>query len=403
MMKVAFQVAARFGGTGLGYISCQAVQGIQDAGMLARVTCLGHEKTDIADAMIKDVRNAAALSRVLPRRLVNLLGLDTLLQQNYFGFVASRNLRGCDIVHGYTGQMFETIRAARRRNIRCVVDRPNAHVNFMRRALEAEYKKYDVPFAPYRASQVRRETEELAKCDAVVTCSDFARDTMLDEGVDAGKVHVVPYGVDVGLFHPEPKRDDVFRVVFAGLICLRKGVQYLLEAWERLGLDNETEHGKAELILQGHVLDDAAGVVDYYRSRCRFTVRPHTGNMAELNDLYNSASVCVFPSVEDGFGMVVTEAMACNRPVIVTEHMGAAEVVEDGVDGFVVPAARAAVIAEKLRHLHQHRDSSLGLDGRRRISGLTWDAYRSGLLSVYEKIGVPENDQATGIRHCALP
>jgi len=391
MTKVAFQVGARFGGTGLGYISCQAVQGIKEAGMLAGVTCIGHETTAVADAMIKDVSAIDTLARMVPRRVANWLGLDALLQQNFFGLVASRNIRGCDIVHGYTGQMLETIRAAKRRGIRCVVDRPNTHVNFMRRALEAEYEKYDVCFPAYRACRARRETEELAKCDAVVTCSRFARKTMIDEGVDPEKVHVVPYGVDLDLFRPEPKRDDVFRVVFVGLICLRKGIQYLLEAWEQLGLDNEIACGKAELILQGHLLDDAVDVVDYYRSRCRFTLRPHTESMANLNKLYNSASVCVFPSVEDGFGMVVTEAMACNRPVIVTEHMGAAEVVDDNAHGFVVPAARAGAIADRLDHLHQHDDGSPGADGRQRIGRLTWDAYRSGLLSVYEKIGGTPN------------
>jgi len=379
-MKVAFQVAADFGGTGLGYISYQAALGIRDAGILARVTCTSHRKTDICDDIITDVPGVGTLSLIVPRRIANRLGTDALLRQNYFGFVASRKCRGCDIVHGYTGQMLETIRAAKRRGARCVVDRPNTHVNFMKRVLECEYEKYGVPFAPYRASRIRRESEELRQCDAIVTCSEFARQTMIAEGLDEEKIHVVPYGVDLELFHPEPRGDNVFRVIFVGLICLRKGVQYLLEAWRQLALDD------AELILRGHLLDDAVGVIDHYRRRCRFTICPHTNNMAELRRLYNSASICVFPSVEDGFGMVVTEAMACNRPVLVTEHMGAADIVVDGVDGFVVPPANAQAIKERIHHLYQNRSSALGRRNRERVAGLTWDAYRARLLSVYEKL-----------------
>ena len=388
MMKVAFQVAANFGGTGLGYISYQAVQGIHEAGMLAGVTCTSHEDTHIHDSVIRDIRSIGALSRLFPRRLANRFGLDAFLQQKYFGSVAAKNLARCDVVHGYTGQMLETIRAAKRQGIRCVVDRPNTHVAFLRRALEAEYRKYDVGFRPYRTKQVRREAEELKECDAVVTCSEFARQTMIDEGIDERNVHVARYGVDVDLFRPVPRRDSRFRVVFVGLICLRKGIQYLLEAWRRLDLDDAVEHGDAELILQGHLLDDAVGVVNHYRSLCRFTILPHAENMADVQRLYNSASVCAFPSVEDGFGMVVTEAMACNRPVLITGHMGARDVVRDGVDGFVVPAASAEAIAEKLHHLYHHRDAPLGLRGREQVSGLTWDAYRAALLSIYEKTGV---------------
>jgi len=379
-MKVALQVAANFGGTGLGYISYQAALGIRNAGMLARVTCTSHEKTDICDDIITDVPSVGALSLIVPRRIANRLGTDGLLRQNYFGFVASRKCRGCDIVHGYTGQMLETIRAAKRSGAHCVVDRPNTHVNFLKRALESEHKKYGVSFAPYRASQIRRETEELRDCDAIVTCSEFARQTMITEGLDEEKIHVVPYGVDLDLFTPQPRDDDVFRVVFVGLICLRKGVQYLLEAWEHLALQD------AELILRGHLLDDAVGVINHYRKRCRFAIRPHTDNMEDLRRLYNSASICVFPSVEDGFGMVVTEAMACNRPVLVTEHMGAADIVVDGVDGFIVPPANAETIKERIHYLYQNRSSSLGRHGRERVAGLTWDAYRAGLLSVYEKL-----------------
>jgi len=380
-MKVGFQVAANFGGTGLGYIGYQAARGMSDAGILAAITCIGHEKSDIPEEIITDVPSARALSLLVPRRIANKLGTDALLQQNYFGLVASRKCRNCDIIHGYTGQMLETIRAAGRRGARCVVDRPNTHIHFMRRVLEAEYKKHAVPFAAYRPSRIRREARELDECDAIVTCSEFARKTMVQEGVDEKKIHVVPYGVDLGLFRPEPRRDDVFRVVFAGLICLRKGVQYLLEAWDQLGI------GEAELVLQGHLLDDAVGLLDHFRNRCCFTVRPHTGNMDDLRRLYNSASLCVFPSVEDGFGMVVTEAMACNRPVLVTEHMGAAEVVTDGVDGFVVPPANAEAIKEKIDYLYKHRGSAIGLNCRERVAGLTWGAYRAGLLSVYRKIG----------------
>jgi len=378
-MKVMFHVAADFGGTGLGYVSYQAVRGLRDAGMLAGVMCLGHRKTEIEERYIRDIAGLSRLWRRLPRRIANRIGLDALLQEN-FASLAARRLRPCDLVHGYTGTMLQTIAAARGLGAATVVDRPNTHIRFMRRLLEAEYAKYDVPFPACREDQACREARELEECDAILTCSEFARRTMVAEGLSESNIFVVPYGVDTEAFRPEPKRDRVFRVVFAGLICLRKGVQYLLEAWHKLRLRN------AELVLQGHVLDDAADVIRYFGQRCPFSTRPHTEDARELRDLYNSASVCVFPSVEDGFGMVVTEAMACNRPVVITETMGASDLVVSGIDGFVIPPCNADAIKEVLAHLHAHPDSDVGSSGRERVRRLTWDRYRAELLSAYRAI-----------------
>ena len=383
-MKVALQIAATFGGAGLGHVCYQAARGLRDAAMLARVTCAGHQKTDIDEGLISDVAGLDFPSRVIPRRLYNRLGVDPLLRQNYFGWLASRNLRGCDAAHGYTGQMVETIAAARRLGIRTVVDRPNTHVRFMERLLDAEYRKYGVPFQPYTRSQVLRETRELQECDAVVTCSDLAKQTMVDEGVDETKIHVARYGVDFETFHPEPRQDETFRVVFAGLICLRKGVQYLLDAWEKLRLD------QAELVMQGHLLDDAVAVVRHYLPRCRFTILPHSADPAQLCRLYNSASVCVFPSVEDGFGMVVSEAMACNKPVIITSNMGAADIVVSGLDGLVLPPANAEAIKEALLQFYETPGSAMGQNNRERVAALTWDAYRASLMSVYAGLASQE-------------
>jgi len=57
------------------------------------------------------------------------------------------------------------------------------------------------------------------------------------------------------------REDDVFRAVFVGQIELRKGVQYLLEAWDKLNLKN------SELILRGRIHPDAKDIVEHYRSR----------------------------------------------------------------------------------------------------------------------------------------
>ena len=368
-------------------MAAEAIRGLHDAGMLGAVTCLRNRQPSLHGA-VSEVSEIPLLERHIPRRFATRLGIDSLMRQNYFGMRAALNLSHCGIVHGFTGQMTEAIKAARRRGMRTIVDRPNTHVAFLRRIMESEHARHRIPFAAYTPSQVRRESRELVECDAIVTCSQFAKQTMVDEGIDAAKIRVIPYGVDLDSFRPSPKPDSVFRVVFVGLICLRKGVQYLLDAWEHLRLPD------SQLVLQGHVLDDAAGIVRHYRGRFDFTIRPHTDDAHELCRTYNSASVCVFPSLEDGFGMVVTEAMACDRPVIVTRVMGAADLVAGCNAGMVIPAGDAGAIAEAIRAFHENSGSCCGgslAQGpaptpRDHVAPFTWDAYRASLLRLYREL-----------------
>ena len=100
------------------------------------------------------------------------------------------------------------------------------------------------------------------------------------------------------------------------------------------------------------------------------------------------ASVLVLPSVQDGFGLVVLEAMAAGLPVIVSDHVGAKDCVREGVDGFVVPVRDADAIAERLRWLRadRSRQRRMGLNAREQALRYTWDAYRQRLLAKIESL-----------------
>jgi glycosyltransferase involved in cell wall biosynthesis len=89
----------------------------------------------------------------------------------------------------------------------------------------------------------------------------------------------------------------------------------------------------------------------------------------ELPELYNRASVVVFPSLNDGFGLVILEAMACRVPVIATENTGGPDVIRDGVDGFIIPIRDVEALKERLLWLYEHRDAcrEMGVNARKRV------------------------------------
>jgi glycosyltransferase involved in cell wall biosynthesis len=191
---------------------------------------------------------------------------------------------------------------------------------------------------------VRRE---VAVADVILVGSEFARQTFLMAGIAPERLLVATYGVDTELFAPDPvscSSNQAFTALFAGSIGQRKGISYLLDAWTIFLASRVRED--ARLLLAGSFVGDPTPVL---RRAELFEHLPHRP-LAELPKIFQRASVFVLPSIVEGMPLVVLEAMASGVPCIVTPN-GAAGVVRDGVDGFVVPIRDPAAIADRLQRL----------------------------------------------------
>jgi glycosyltransferase involved in cell wall biosynthesis len=102
---------------------------------------------------------------------------------------------------------------------------------------------------------------------------------------------------------------------------------------------------------------------------------------------FQGADVFVCPSVEDGFGLVVTEAMACGLPVVVSDHTGAADLVVPGETGYVVPYNDPGGYARALETLRRdpQRRAAMGRAARAAIQAHTWDHYRQQLVALHRQ------------------
>jgi glycosyltransferase involved in cell wall biosynthesis len=107
------------------------------------------------------------------------------------------------------------------------------------------------------------------------------------------------------------------------------------------------------------------------------------------------ASVLVLPSICDGFGMVVNEAMAQGLPVICSSNAGASQLVVEGVNGFVVPPADPGSLAERLAWCLDHPAElrSMGVRAAESARNWTWGAFRArfaaDFLAMMERLGRP--------------
>ena len=372
-MQVVYSICSRLRGGGIGNTAYQAVRGIYRHGYLKKVVARGAKRGEIECSKIVKVW--------YPKR-VKFPGIAArqwyYLEQLYFDQRVATLLKGgCDIFHGWNGHCLSSLREAKNRGAVTVVERASSHIRTQVRLINEERRREEVGGEPEMTAMVERCLAEYMMADYVTVPSQFGYDSFIKEGFSAKKIILIPFGVDLDRFRPQPKSDTVFRILFVGRLSLRKGFQYLLEAWNRLDLKD------AELVLVGDIAADSKKVVERYRTGKEFK---HLGYQPDPVLLFNSASVFVCPSVEEGSALVTYEAMACGLPVIATTNSGS--VVRDGKDGFVIPIRDADKIKEKIRLLYADEKMRLEMSqsARERVSNYSWDHYGDNLVRAYERM-----------------
>jgi glycosyltransferase involved in cell wall biosynthesis len=143
----------------------------------------------------------------------------------------------------------------------------------------------------------------------------------------------------------------------------------------------------AELWLIGSLTDE---IKPFLRQFSSSTI-VHKGPFPEKNlyQYYSQASVFCLASIEEGFGMVQAQAMACGLPVICTTHTGAADMVRDGRDGFIVPSRDVTAIKEKILYCYENPEACrvMGESARRRVqAGFSWSDYGHKMVAAYQRI-----------------
>ena len=155
---------------------------------------------------------------------------------------------GCDIFHGWTTECLHSLEEAKRIGAKTIVERPAPHPATAWRLLSEEYERWGVPLPRDDGKRWLRRIDwahrdvviapmEFSLADLVVVQSDFGVRSFLEQGFPPGKMVLLPRAVDLRNFPPpaEPK-EEPFRVLYVGTVCLRKGFLDLLHAWTGLAL-----------------------------------------------------------------------------------------------------------------------------------------------------------------------
>ncbi len=226
------------------------------------------------------------------------------------------------------------------------------------------------------AAKTDRKDAELAQADVVFVASTFTRKTLEDAAPFNASIVVVPYGapriqsITTPVVRPSTKR---LRVLFVGSLGQRKGLSYLFDACKRL------PHA-VELTVIGRRPFEACPALDRELRRVRWIP---TCSHAEVLAEMAAHDVFVFPSLFEGFGLVLLEAMAMGLPVITTAHTAGPDLLRHGIDGFIVPIRDSVAIARHLELLHREPDrrAEMSRESRLRAARFTWNQYEETLAA----------------------
>jgi glycosyltransferase involved in cell wall biosynthesis len=299
------------------------------------------------------------------------------ISDNLFDVLSSRYVEPCDVFHGWNHYCLRGQRRARALGAKTIVHRGSAHPRAQYRILAEEWARFDLKYPATSNLLIEKQELEYAEADFVMVPSRFAYQSMVEEGVPKAKLLLLPYGANLQAFQPQPKLNDTFRVLFAGMLSLQKGLYYLLEAWRQLALPD------AELVLAGTFRENFKPVFAQYANEvtCLGWV-----DHWRMRSEYARASVFVLPSLQEGSAKVIYEAMACARPVIVTSHCGS--VARNGIDGFIIPLRDIEALKEKILYFYENRDeiSRMGQAARERVLEFSTKRYGDELVEIYWRI-----------------
>lgn len=288
-----------------------------------------------------------------------------------------------NIVYAYNGSALETFRVAKKLGIKCVYEMASAYPGFVSDIYRRESRVHPTwkGASLLSLSKLQEQVdEELLYADAVVVASSFTSKTLRQSVEVKAPIVKVPYGAPLVEHVGDLKRKPAgkkLKVLYVGNIGLLKGVPYLLEAIRIL-------QGKIDFTLVGMPIGVPDEAMKQIASHTWF---PSLAN-SEILSLMQHCDVLVFPSLSDGFGLVILEALSQGMPVIASESCAAQDVVIDGENGFIIPSCSADAIVEKIEILDNDREllDHMSKSAICRASDFTWEKYRSGLIGVINSV-----------------
>ena len=291
-----------------------------------------------------------------------------------FGRWAARQLASevWDVIHCWSGVSEEILRSSVAARTPTLLMRGSSHIKLQRRLLDEESLRVSADLDRPSDWMVGRELREYERATRIVVLSTFAAQSFEDEGVSTDRISLLPLGVDVDAFRPSGdaiatrarriRSGEPLTIAYAGTVSFRKGF------WDLAEIVRAVPPAHFRFRLAGSVLPECQSLVASLGSRVE-ALGPL--RQAELPAFYQQADVFVFPTLEDGFGLVLTQAKASGLPIVATTNCGARDIIGDENEGWILPIRAPELFVDRLHWCHRHREHLAAMTSSNRAGDTT--------------------------------
>ena len=268
-----------------------------------------------------------------------------------FDKIISLIMRRADILYGFAGCSLLCGTKVKDDGGKYYLDRACPHIEFQNNILINESIKTGIRFFSANSKTYKRCNDEYLKADKIITPSSYTQNTFLDRGFNKNKIFIAPLIGKNKIREINIKKiNESTGVTFAfiGENLLRKGLIYVLQAWEKLGKNGNN------LIIRSNSKDIYNNLkIKALLNQKGIIIKKYYEN---INDFYNEVDVICLPSIDEGFGMVVFEAMSNAVPAIISKNVGASDLVLDKENGIIVNPGNADEISKAMMFFIDNKD-----------------------------------------------
>jgi glycosyltransferase involved in cell wall biosynthesis len=381
-VRVLFSFPLRLGADRICGIAWQQVNGLAAAGAEVLVF-----PASISKPVRSDVRVSPTLARGklrLPYRVVGTMRACALHDR-----IVARRLKKLvgkiDIIHAWPLGALETLETARRLGIPTALERCNAHTGFAMEVVQKECDRLGIVLPPdhehaFDADKLRKEESEYRLATRVLCPSDFVVKTFLDKGYPREQLARHTYGYDEKVFYPSNEPRDPKRgltMISVGVCAVRKGLHYALEAWLR---SPASKNGT--FLIAGEFLPAYQEKLAPMLAHASVKVLGHRN---DVPDLVRRSDILVLPSIEEGFGLVIAEAMGSGCVPLASD--ACTEICSHMKTGLMHHVGDIDALTQHITMLHEDRAllERLRTAGLEAAPGVTWAAAGRVLLDAYRE------------------
>lgn len=294
-----------------------------------------------------------------------------------------------DVFWGFQGSCRDSLQTANMLGKLSICELATAHVVAAKRILGEETKLHpewadSIDNVVFPKDYEKRLEEEPHHADIVVAASTFTMDSLQEVGIKKQNIIKLPLGFDSAhIPYKLKEKSDIItrplRLLYVGTVTQRKGIKYLLEAMKQL------PKNVADLHIIGGIQGSGKGL-KYYKNY--FTYHPPI-NQKSLFQKYSQYDALILPSIFEGFGLVIVEAMAAGLPVITTPHTFGPDIIENGKNGYIIPVRDIIALVKaigKLSVLSEEEYLEMRKNARASALSYSWKNYSERLRLLLAKL-----------------